>query len=38
MKQSSYELLKKFTNKFSGSVAWRVKKHCKIIDMHLNPN
>ena len=38
MKQSSYELLKKFINKFSGSVAWRVKKHCKIIDMHLNPN
>lgn len=38
MNQSSYELLKKFTNKFSGSVAWRVKKHCKIIDMHLNPN
>lgn len=38
MEQSSYELLKKFRNKFSGSVAWRVKKHCKIIDMHLNPN
>lgn len=38
MNQSSYELLKKFTNKFSSSVAWRVKKHCKIIDMHLNPN
>lgn len=38
MNQNSYELLKKFTNKFSGSVAWRVKKHCKIIDMHLNSN
>ncbi len=38
MEQSSYELLKKFRNKFPGSVAWRVKKHCKIIDMHLNPN
>ena len=38
MEQSSYELLKRFRNKFPGSVAWRVKKHCKIIDMHLNPN
>lgn len=38
MEQSSYELLKRFRNKFPGSVSWRVKKHCKIIDMHLNPN
>lgn len=38
MEQSSYELLKRFRNKFPGSVSWRVKKHCKIIDIHLNPN
>ena len=31
MKQSSYELLKKFTNKFSGSVAWRVKNIVKLL-------
>lgn len=38
MEQNSYEMLKAFKNKFSGSVSWRNKKHCKIIDMHLNPN
>lgn len=38
MEQSSYELLKQFRNKFPGSVSWRLKKHCKVIDMHLNPN
>lgn len=38
MEQSSYELLKQFRNKFPGSVSWRLKKHCKVIDIHLNPN
>lgn len=38
MEQNSYELLKQFRNKFPGSVSWRLKKHCKVIDMHLNPN
>lgn len=38
MEQSSYELLKQFRNKFPGSVSWRLKKHCNVIDMHLNPN
>ena len=33
----SYELAKKFMNKYSMTVAWRVKNHCKIIDKHLNP-
>ena len=33
----SYELAKKFMNKYSMTVAWRVKNHCKIVDKHLNP-
>ena len=33
---NSYELAKKFMNKFSMTVAWRIKKHCRVIDKHLN--
>ena len=32
----SYELAKKFTNKYPMSIAWRIKQHCKVIDTHLN--
>ena len=33
----SYILAKKFMNKYSMTIAWRLKNHCKIIDKHLNP-
>lgn len=35
----SYEKLEKFVKKYSMTVTWfRLKKHCEIIDKHLNPN
>lgn len=34
---SSYELASKFMKKYPMTIAWRVKKHCKVIDKHLNP-
>lgn len=34
---NSYDLANKFVRKYSMTVAWRVKHHCKIIDKHLNP-
>ena len=34
---NSYSLMRKFMNKFPMTIAWRVKRHCKIIDKHLNP-
>ena len=32
-----YNLASKFMKKYSMTVAWRVKQHCKVIDKHLNP-
>ena len=32
-----YDKVKEFKSKYSGGVAWRVKKHCSVIEMHLNP-
>ena len=34
----TYDKVKAFKQKFPGTVSWRVKKHCAIIDKHLNPN
>ena len=33
---SCYELVKKYKKKYPMTVAWRLKKHCKVIDKHLN--
>jgi len=33
-----YDKLLEFKKKFPGTVIWRAKKHCKVIDKHLNPN
>lgn len=38
MNSNVYELVKKFKKKYPGTVAWRIKRHCKIIDKHLNPD
>lgn len=35
---NSYDIIKEFMKKFSMTIAWRVKKHCRIIDKHLNPD
>ena len=32
-----YEEAKMFKRRYPSTVAWRLKKHCKIIDQHLNP-
>lgn len=32
-----YQLAKKFKNKYPGTVAWRLKKNSKIVELHLNP-
>lgn len=34
---NSYSLVKQFMKKFPMTIAWRLKRHCKIIDKHLNP-
>lgn len=36
---NSYKLLKEFKKKYPGAVTWfRLKRHCQIIDKHLNPD
>ena len=37
MKSNVYLKAKEFKNKYPLTVAWRLKSHCKIIDLHLNP-
>lgn len=32
-----YEHLKKFKNKYPGTVSWRLKRHAKVVEDHLNP-
>lgn len=34
---NSYDLVKRFLKKYPFTVAFRVSKHCKVIDRHLNP-
>lgn len=39
MDRDAYKELLLFKHKYPGSVTWfRLKKHCQIIDKHLNPN
>lgn len=35
---SCYEIAKKFKKRYPLTVSWRLKKHCQIIDNHLNPD
>ena len=35
--KSCYELVKEFKRKYPMTIAFRLKKHCEIIDKHLNP-
>lgn len=34
---NSYSFASKFMKKYSMTIAWRIKRHCDIIDKHLNP-
>ena len=38
MTKPIYELVKEFKKKYPMTVAWRLKKHAKIIEKHLTPN
>ena len=38
MENNCYLKLRKFLNKFPGGIHWRDRKHCEIIDKHLNPD
>ena len=33
-----YEIVSRFKKKYPSTIAFRLKKHCEIIDMHLNPD
>lgn len=34
--KSCYEIVKQYKKKYPMTVAWRLKKHCKVVDKHLN--
>ena len=34
---NSYEFVKEFMKKYPMTIAWRLKRHCKVIDQFLNP-
>lgn len=34
--KKSYELAKKYTDKYPWSIVWRLKAHCNVLDKHLN--
>lgn len=34
----TYELVTKFKRKYPLTISFRLKKHCKVIDLHLNPD
>ncbi len=36
-KSTIYDKAMAFKKKYPGTVAWRIKQHCKIAEMHLNP-
>lgn len=37
MKKTVLGCVKEFKKRYPSTVMWRIKKHCKIIQMHLNP-
>ena len=38
MNNQVYEKVKQFTDKYPMTVAWRIKQHSKVINLHLNPD
>lgn len=37
MESVVYKKVKEFKRKYPMTISWRLKSHCKIVDMHLNP-
>ena len=35
---NTYKKLKEYMNKYPGGIVWRAKKHCAVIDTHINPD
>ena len=35
--ESVYEMVKKFKKRHRGGVSWRIRKHAKVIENHINP-
>lgn len=35
---STYEIVKKFKNKYPSTICWRIKKHSKLVDQNLYPD
>ena len=33
-----YEKVRQFKDRYPMTVAWRLKSHCKVVDLHLNPD
>ena len=33
---ATYNELSKYLKKYPGGIAWRIKKHCEIVDLHIN--
>ena len=33
-----YDKVMEYKNKYSGTIAWRLKKHCKVIEDYINPD
>lgn len=38
MKSLVYQKVKEFKQKYPMTISWRLKSHCKVIDVHLNPD
>lgn len=36
--KSVYEQVRMFKDKYPATVSWRLKQHCKVINLHLNPD
>lgn len=36
MKNNVYKSAKEFMNKYPGTIAWRLKSHCEVVEKHLN--
>ena len=33
-----YEMVREFKSKYPATICFRLRKHCKVVDMHLNPD
>ena len=33
---NTYKKLREYLNKYPGGIAWRLRKHCEVLDTHIN--